>query len=80
VTNNLAAVTENTRGTLQRMDALIAKLDTGKGTLPRLLNDSSLYFDVRRSNARVGAALDTLTALIADIKRNPKKYIKITIF
>jgi phospholipid/cholesterol/gamma-HCH transport system substrate-binding protein len=80
VTNNLVAVTESTKGTVQRMDALIAKLDTGKGTIPRLLNDSSLYFEIRRSNAQVTAALDSLTALIADIKRNPRKYIKISFF
>jgi len=49
------------------------KVDRGDGTLGRLVNDRKLYTDVT-------ATVDSLRALIGDIKKNPRKYIKLEIF
>jgi phospholipid/cholesterol/gamma-HCH transport system substrate-binding protein len=49
------------------------KLDSGKGTLGKLVNDDTLYTDV-------SAAAASIKALIADIKANPKKYFKVELF
>ena len=70
---NLAALTEDTRQTTQRVNALLAKVDSGPGTVGMLLNDPGLYNDLRASVQR----LDSLTA---DLKKNPKKYISVSVF
>jgi phospholipid/cholesterol/gamma-HCH transport system substrate-binding protein len=70
---NLAALTEDTRQTTARVNALLAKVDSGPGTVGQLLNDPGLYNDLRASVQR----LDSLTA---DLKKNPKKYINFSVF
>lgn len=49
------------------------KIDRGEGTLGQLVNDRKLY-------ANMSAMVDTMRALIADVKKNPKKYFKVEIF
>jgi phospholipid/cholesterol/gamma-HCH transport system substrate-binding protein len=49
------------------------KVNHGDGTLGKLVNDKQLY-------ENTSATMDSLRALISDIKKNPKKYVKIGIF
>lgn len=49
------------------------KLDHGDGTAAKLLNDPRLYDDTR-------AALQSMRALLDDLKQNPKKYINLHVF
>ena len=72
-TASVAKLTEDLRGTTGRVNALLAKADSGQGTVAKLLNDPGLYNDLRRLSGR----LDSLTA---DFKANPRKYIKFSVF
>jgi len=49
------------------------KIKRGEGTLGSLVQDSSLYLDLRKTTR-------DLDSLILDIKANPKKYIKLKVF
>ena len=69
---NLAALTEDTRQTTARVNALLAKVDSGPGTVGMLLNDPGLYNDLR-------AAVGRLDSLTADLKKNPKKYLNVNV-
>jgi phospholipid/cholesterol/gamma-HCH transport system substrate-binding protein len=55
------------------LQSVTGKIDSGHGTLGKLVNDYKLYNDV-------SAATENIKALIADIKANPKKYFKVEIF
>lgn len=70
---NVSALTNDLRETTGKLDATLAKLNDGNGTASKLLNDPTLYSDVRSLVTR----LDSLTA---DFKKNPRKYIKLSIF
>lgn len=52
---------------------LTQKIESGEGTLGKLVNDSTLYNDIRKTT-------NNLDELIADIKKNPKKYLKVSLF
>jgi phospholipid/cholesterol/gamma-HCH transport system substrate-binding protein len=52
---------------------LTQKIDQGEGTLGQLVNDKSLYDQLKRT-------AQNADSLIADIKKNPRKYIKLSIF
>jgi phospholipid/cholesterol/gamma-HCH transport system substrate-binding protein len=52
---------------------VLIKVNRGQGTLGLLVNDPSLY---RRSDS----LLVKIDALIADIKANPGRYVKLKIF
>jgi len=66
----LTARLDSLRGSLQSVSG---KIDRGDGSLGRLVNDPKLYDDARES-------VSQLKALIADIKKNPKKYVHLSIF
>jgi phospholipid/cholesterol/gamma-HCH transport system substrate-binding protein len=49
------------------------KIERGEGTLGQLVNDTTLYEQIKKTTQHVDD-------LILDIKKNPKKYLKITVF
>jgi phospholipid/cholesterol/gamma-HCH transport system substrate-binding protein len=55
----------------ERMDRLVGALESGRGTAGQMLNDARLYENVNLAAAE-------LQALIADIKRDPKKYLHVS--
>lgn len=72
-TANVAAITDSLRHTMQSLNATMARLERGEGTAGKLLTDSLLYNDLRRLVTR----FDSVTA---DFKRDPRKYIKFSVF
>jgi phospholipid/cholesterol/gamma-HCH transport system substrate-binding protein len=70
---NMATVTGELKTTTDRLNAVLAKVESGEGTMAKLLNDPGLYNDLRKVLTRV----DSLTA---DFKKNPKRYINLEIF
>lgn len=68
---NAAAVTlEQSLGSLS---SVLAKIDQGQGTLGLLVNDTTLYGEMR-------ATLEQMRALATDVRENPKKYVTVEIF
>lgn len=59
--------------TLDDMQVILEKVNSGHGTLGMLMNDDSLYLELNRS----ATALDSL---LNDIKKNPKRYVKFSLF
>ena len=69
----VATLSEELRGTTARVNSILARVDSGQGTVAKLLNDPALYNDLRRLSLR----LDSLTS---EFKQNPRKFIKLSIF
>jgi phospholipid/cholesterol/gamma-HCH transport system substrate-binding protein len=70
---NMAAMSAELRQTSGKLDAIIAKVDSGNGSVAMLLNDPGAYNDVRK-------LLQRMDSLVADIKKNPKRYINVSVF
>ncbi len=58
---------------VQQADSLMTRLQQGDGTLGMLATDSTLYRETTR-------AVIEFRELLADVKENPKKYLKISVF
>jgi phospholipid/cholesterol/gamma-HCH transport system substrate-binding protein len=56
-----------------QLQAILARIERGEGTAGKMLTDTLLYSDMRRVMANVDS-------LMADFKKNPRKYINLTIF
>jgi phospholipid/cholesterol/gamma-HCH transport system substrate-binding protein len=54
-------------------DSVLMKVNAGKGSMGLFVNDPSLY-------RRVDSTLVQLQALITDLKANPRKYLRISVF
>jgi phospholipid/cholesterol/gamma-HCH transport system substrate-binding protein len=70
---NMAEMSAELKQTSGKLDAILAKVDSGPGSVAKLLNDPGAYNDVR-------GLLQRMDSLIADIKKNPKRYINVKIF
>jgi phospholipid/cholesterol/gamma-HCH transport system substrate-binding protein len=55
-----------------RLDTVVAGLNTGEGTVGRLLRDQQLYENMNR-------AVTELRDLLADIRKDPKKYLRVSV-
>jgi phospholipid/cholesterol/gamma-HCH transport system substrate-binding protein len=71
--SNLAAMSTDLKQTSTKLDAILAKVDSGNGSAAKLLNDPGVYNDVR-------GLLQRMDSLLADIKKNPKRYINVKVF
>jgi len=70
---NAAHLSANLDSTNAQIRGLLTMAQNGNGTIGKLLSDSLLYSDLRHS-------VQQLDSLIADLKKNPKKYINLRIF
>ena len=70
---NMAAMSAELKATSEKLDLILAKVDSGNGSAAKLLNDPGVYNDVRGLLAR-------MDSLVADVKRNPKRYINVSVF
>lgn len=62
-----------TSQTIERLNSVLTTIESGKGNLGLLVSDEGLYRNLEESARR-------LNALIEDIKANPKRYVKISVF
>lgn len=56
-----------------RFNALLTKVESGDGTMSKLINDPALYNDIRRIATRIDS-------LVLDLMSNPRKYLKFSVF
>lgn len=80
MTSTLAGMSKDLAGTQNRLDqfllhgdSVLAKVNSGRGTLGKLLNDSSLY-------AGSDSLVTELRGLVTDIRANPKKFFSLRVF
>lgn len=69
----MAALATDLQGTTTQLNSVLARLEGSEGSAGLLMNDPGLYRDTR-------ALLTRLDSLTADFQRNPRKYIKLSIF
>jgi len=70
---NLAQVTATLERTTVSLDSILMKINTGRGSIGRMVNDTTLVTDLH-------AASTALTELLTDLKANPSKYIHVRVF
>jgi phospholipid/cholesterol/gamma-HCH transport system substrate-binding protein len=70
---NVAEMSANLRATSSKLDLILAKVDSGDGSAAKLVNDPAVYNDVRLLLAR-------MDSLLADVKKNPKRYFNVSVF
>jgi phospholipid/cholesterol/gamma-HCH transport system substrate-binding protein len=59
--------------TMREGQQLISEMESGEGTIARLVNDPGLY-------ERLNRFVVESQSLLADIQQNPRKYINLKIF
>ena len=70
---NVSQLAADLKNTTDKLNGVLLKASEGPGTAGKLMNDPAMYNDVR-------ALLQRLDSLTADFQKNPRKYIKFSIF
>jgi len=70
---DLGKTAKNLQKTLDNVDAIIADVQTGKGTMGKLLKDESLYKNLTQTSKE-------LELLLQDVRLNPTRYVNISVF
>lgn len=73
ISMSLESTEQSLRSVIVRADTLLGRVETGQGSLGLLFNDPSLY---RNSDS----LLVDMRSLLADLRKNPKRYINLSIF
>jgi phospholipid/cholesterol/gamma-HCH transport system substrate-binding protein len=68
--DNITTTLDSLSSSLKKLSS---RIETGEGTLGQLLNDTTLYDQIKKTTQNVDS-------LILDIKRHPKKYLKFSVF
>lgn len=70
---NVDRLTANMERTTAQLDSMIAKINSGRGALGQLVNDTTLVNQLRGTN-------QALQDLLVDFKANPGRYIRLRLF
>lgn len=70
---NLKGMIANTSKTLDQLQLMLKKINAGKGTAGALLTNDSLYLQMNKSVIQ-------LRKLLKDIRENPHRYLKFSVF
>lgn len=70
---SLTRIAANLDSTSQRADRLLAGVERGDGNIGKLMKDTLLYGDLR-------GLVTQADSVLADLKKNPRKYINLSIF
>jgi phospholipid/cholesterol/gamma-HCH transport system substrate-binding protein len=71
--SNISGIIENVDRTFASLSQVMSRIENGEGTLGMLVNDDKLYRDLEKS------ALE-LNLLLEDIRLNPKRYVRVSVF
>jgi len=69
----ISQLINNTNASMKELALILNKANEGKGTLGKIVNDDSLYFNLSKS-------LASLEILLTDLQANPKNYVHFSVF
>ena len=89
--DNLSARMDEVTTTLQKSarsaETVTTRLEKGQGSLGKLTQDETLYNNINQASVNMNKTVQNLNqlttdtrALIADIKKNPKRYFSVSVF
>jgi len=69
----LAALSDQLSTTAAALDRVVNRIDQSQGSVGKAISDSTLYVEMRET-------LHNTNQLVKDIQKNPKKYLKLSVF
>jgi phospholipid/cholesterol/gamma-HCH transport system substrate-binding protein len=70
---DLGLTVRNLNATLNKVDGLMKGLESGKGTMGKLMKDEALYVNLEKTSKE-------LELLLQDVRLNPTRYVNVSVF
>jgi phospholipid/cholesterol/gamma-HCH transport system substrate-binding protein len=76
----MEGVTTTLEKSTRSVDTILARIERGEGTLGRLSKDDALYQNLSDAALNMKEATANVSKLTDEIRRNPKRYLKLSVF
>ena len=76
----LDALTAQLERTSRAADQVVGRINRGEGVLGKLSRDDGLYTNTNQAAVNLSQAASELSKLVADIRKDPKRYLTVKIF
>lgn len=73
LTTNLNEMAAGLAATTKALSSMLQKMDSGQGSFGRVMNDSTVYVELR-------ATMKSMKDLLDDIRAHPERYIRVKVF
>jgi phospholipid/cholesterol/gamma-HCH transport system substrate-binding protein len=80
VTAKLDSIASVLGRTSRSAESILARTERGEGSLGKLTTDDALYNNASEAAATMKKAAEELARLVADVRAEPKKYLKLSVF
>ena len=80
VAQRMEVLTESLDRSAKSTEGLLARIERGEGTLGKLSKDESLYLNANEAAANLNQAVVEMRKLTEDIRKQPKRYLKLSLF
>lgn len=80
ITLQLDRSTASLNRTTASLETVLGRMERGEGTLGRLSADETLYNNLNQAALSANRTATSADSLMADIRRNPRKYINLQVF
>jgi phospholipid/cholesterol/gamma-HCH transport system substrate-binding protein len=80
VTAKLDSIASVLDRTARSSESILARIDRGEGSLGKLTKDDALYDNAADAAATMKKAAEEFERLAADVRADPKKYLKLSVF
>jgi phospholipid/cholesterol/gamma-HCH transport system substrate-binding protein len=80
VTAKLDSIASVLDRTARLSENVLARIDRGEGSLGKLTKDDALYNNASEAAATMKKAAEEFARLAADVRADPKKYLKLSVF
>ena len=80
VAQRMEALTESLDRSAKSTEALLGRIERGEGTLGKLSKDETLYLNANEAVANLNQAVVEMRKLTEDIRKQPKRYLKLSLF
>jgi len=74
------AATASLEKSSHSMEAVLGRMERGEGTLGKMSKDEALYDNATKAMEGLNGASADLRELLQDLKKNPKRYVKLSLF
>ena len=80
ITKQLDEVTASFARSSKSAEGLLARIDRGEGSLGKLSKDDALYVNTNEAMLSFSKAAQELAKLTEDLRRQPKRYLNLSLF
>jgi phospholipid/cholesterol/gamma-HCH transport system substrate-binding protein len=80
LTARMDTVVDGLHKSSDSLGAVMTRIEKGEGTLGKLSTDAALYDNLNQAAQNITQATENINKLTEEIRRNPRKYLKVSVF